>query len=254
MRKVAQRVAVSFQEVAPHFGGLAPQGKAVVTGYPVRQELVDCARDRAEARRVLAAMLGQPALGGGDGLPLVLVWGGSQGSRNINRSTWGALAEVLPHARVLHVVGTRDWALFEQQELGLAAEVAGRYHPVAYLHAEMMPALAAADLSVARAGASTLGEFPVARLPSVLVPLESVNQSANAAVLVQQGGAVLIEDEQLADRLAGVLVSLIRDETRRRQMEAALGRLARPDAAQQIAREIVALGFAGSHSTKRRSA
>jgi UDP-N-acetylglucosamine--N-acetylmuramyl-(pentapeptide) pyrophosphoryl-undecaprenol N-acetylglucosamine transferase len=256
MSKVAQRVAVSFPEVAPHFGGLAPQGKAVVTGYPVRQELVNYARDRAGARRALAAMLGRPALDGGDGLPLVLVWGGSQGSRNINRSTWGALAEVLPRAHVLHVVGTRDWPLFAAQQLGLAPEVAGRYHPVAYLHEEMAPALAAADLSVARAGASTLGEFPVARLPSVLVPLVSVNQTANAELLVKHGGAVMIEDEQLPAKLAGVLVDLIRDETRRRQMEAALERLAQPDAAQQIAREIVRVGSivgsTGKHQTGHR--
>lgn len=250
MSKVAQRVAVSFPEVAPHFGGLAPQGKAVVTGYPVRQELVDCARDRAQARRTLAQMVGRPGLDGSDGLPLVLVWGGSQGSRNINQSTWAALADVLPLAHVLHVVGTRDWPLFEAQQIHLPVELAGRYHPMAYLHGEMAPALAAADLSVARAGASTLGEFPVARLPSLLVPLESVNQSANAGLLVKHGAAVMVADEQLPARLAGVLTDLIRDERRRRQMEDALGRLAQPDAAGRIAQEIVALGGA-HHPTER---
>jgi UDP-N-acetylglucosamine--N-acetylmuramyl-(pentapeptide) pyrophosphoryl-undecaprenol N-acetylglucosamine transferase len=171
LSRLAQRVAVSFPEVAPHFGGEAPEGKAVVTGYPVRQELVDAAQDRNGARRRLAAMLEEGTLAA-DELPLVLVWGGSQGARSINQATWAALPALLPHAHVLHVIGTRDWPLYEAHVQALPlTEHAGRYHPVDYLHDAMPVALAAADLTVARAGASSLGEFPVAGLPSILVPL-----------------------------------------------------------------------------------
>ena len=117
-----------------------------------------------------------------------------------------------------------------------------RYHPVAYLHDEMMLALAAADFSVARAGASTLGEFPVARLPSVLAPLVGVNQTANADLLASRGGAVIIADEMLQAQLPETLQRLLQDPTRRFAMEDALRKLARPDAAFAIAREIVSLG------------
>jgi UDP-N-acetylglucosamine--N-acetylmuramyl-(pentapeptide) pyrophosphoryl-undecaprenol N-acetylglucosamine transferase len=129
---------------------------------------------------------------------LVLIWGGSQGSRSINQATWAALNEILPAAHILHVVGTRDWPLYEvfAAEHSLPPALAGRYHPVAYLHDEMPLALAAADLTVARAGASSLGEFPVAGLPSILVPLPmaGVNQHRNAEQLARLGAAVIIDD------------------------------------------------------------
>jgi UDP-N-acetylglucosamine--N-acetylmuramyl-(pentapeptide) pyrophosphoryl-undecaprenol N-acetylglucosamine transferase len=243
MSRVAQRVCVSFPEVAAHFGGEHPAGKAVVTGYPVRAELVRWAGDRAAARRHLGQALGLPL---DNTLPLVLVWGGSQGSRSINTATWGALADVTPLAHVVHVVGSRDWPLWlervETTRTALGAERFGRYHPVDYLHAEMAPALAAADISVARAGASTLGEFPVARLPSILAPLVGVNQQANADLLASRGGALVIGDEQLGTALAPALADLLRDEPRRRAMEQALAGLARPKAALAIAEQIVALG------------
>lgn len=243
MSKVASRVAVSFPEVAPYFGGVYPQGKAVVTGYPVRTELVERSANRAAARADLARALGRPLLEWGT--PLLLVWGGSLGSRNINQSMWKALPAVLPFAHVLHVVGTRDWEEFmtvDDTVPELSPDLAARYHPVPYLHEEMSLALAAADLSLARAGASTLGEFPVAHLPSVLVPLLSVNQQANADLLANQGGAVVIPDDALGARLAPVLVELLRDSEARDRMEANLRKLAKPDAAFAIAQEIVALG------------
>jgi UDP-N-acetylglucosamine--N-acetylmuramyl-(pentapeptide) pyrophosphoryl-undecaprenol N-acetylglucosamine transferase len=244
MSKVAQRVAVSFPEVAPHFGGLAPQGKAVVTGYPVREDLVKWASDRPGARRRLAQALERPSLEE-RGVPLVLVWGGSQGARVINQAMWAALPLVLPQAHVLHVVGTRDWPIYQTQAAELAAasgdRFSDRYHPVAYLHDEMTLALAGADLSVARAGASILGEFPVAHLPSVLAPLVGVNQNANAELLANQGGAVIVADEALPRQLAPTLQMLLQDPARRFAMEDALRKLARPQAALAIAQEIVAL-------------
>jgi UDP-N-acetylglucosamine--N-acetylmuramyl-(pentapeptide) pyrophosphoryl-undecaprenol N-acetylglucosamine transferase len=243
MSRVAQRVCVSFAEAAVHFGGEAPAGKAVVTGYPVRSDLVRWAQDRQAARRHLAQALGLPL---GDALPLVLVWGGSQGSRSINVATWEALAQVTPHAHLLHVVGTRDWPLWQERraatEATLGPERMAHYHPVDYLHGEMAPALAAADLSVARAGASTLGEFPVAQLPSILAPLVGVNQQANADLLTQRGGAVTIADEALSTQLAPTLTDLLHDTHRRSTMQAALSGLARPQAALAIAQQLVALG------------
>ena len=247
---LAQRVAVSFPDAARYFGGLAPKGKAVVTGYPVRQELVEAARDRAAARRQLAQVIDRPPANGDDGLPLVLIWGGSLGARSINGATWAALADLLPHAHVLHVVGVRDWPLAKEQMQTLRAAgvltggSARRYHPVDYLHEAMSLALAAADLTVARAGASTLGEFPVAGLPSVLVPLAGVNQMPNAQQLAGRGAAVIVEDDQLGQDLARTVVELLTQPERRAAMSQAATALAKPHAAQQIAAELKLLADA----------
>lgn len=261
---LAQRVAVSFPEVASYFGGeaqrTAGRGKAVVTGYPVRQALIDNVQggqldaaahrqNRATVRRQLADRLQRPLADpdqNGETLPLVLVWGGSQGARNINQSTWQALPQLLPHAQLLHVVGERDWPLWEawRDAHPLASDLAARYHPVAYLHEEMVWALVAADVTVARAGASSLGEFTVARLPSLLVPLLSVNQAQNAELLAKYGGGVIVADVELKEKLAPTLLALLHDQPKRVAMEAALAQLAQPEAALNIARELWRLAAA----------
>lgn len=253
LSRFAQRVAVSFPEAARYFGGLAPQGKAVVTGYPVRQELVEAARSREDARRRLAQIIDRPNMDGSDELPLVLIWGGSLGARSINLATWAALADLLPHAHVLHVVGTRDWPLAKEQMQTLrttgvlSGGMGRRYHPVDYLHESMSLALAAADLTVARAGASTLGEFPVAGLPAILVPLvlTGVNQQRNAEQLAQHGAATIIADNKLADDLARTVVELLNQPERRAMMAQAATALAKPNAAQTIADTLIDMSAKG---------
>ncbi len=175
--------------------------------------------------------------------PLILVWGGSQGSRTINQATWGALPHLLPEAHILHVVGQRDRPLLaeRQQTHPVALDWLHRYHPVAYLHEEMIAALVAADLTVARAGASSLGEFPAARLPSVLAPLAGVNQLQNAELLAHHSGAVIVQDAELEAQLAPTLLTLLDDPAKRLAMETALAGLARPEAALNIARELYKL-------------
>ncbi len=236
---IAQQVAVSFPETAAYFGA-----KAVVTGYPVRQALLDAVNNREEARQKLAAALQFDWEEGEDRLPLLLVFGGSQGSRSINQAIWSALPHLLPQAHIVHVVGVRDWPLLAEHMPVLPESLSRRYHPVDYLHDEMALALAAADLAVARAGASTLAEFPIARLPSVLVPLpiSGGHQFPNAQKLADCGGAVIIRDEALSEKLLPTLNELLADENRRLQMGADAATLAVPQAGLNIAQAIVRLG------------
>ena len=100
-----------------------------------------------------------------------------------------------------------------------------------------------------RAGASILGEFPVAKLPSVLAPLPiaGVNQRANAEVLAQHGAAIIVEDEALPQQLAPVVTDLFLHPDKLAAMAAAAGSLATPDAAANIARELYRLGQAYGH-------
>jgi len=250
---IAQQVAVSFPETAVHFGA-----KSVVTGYPVRPSLLDAVQDRAAARVRLGRALGidwdedgQESQGEAS-LPILLVFGGSQGSRSINTAIWAALPALLPLAHVVHVVGVRDWPLVAENQPGVPAALALHYHPVDYLHDEMSLALAAADLVLARAGASTLAEFPIAHLPSVLVPLpiSGGHQFPNAQKLADTGGALIIRDEELSARLTPVLCSLLRDESRRLEMGACVASLARPQAAMNIARVLIELGSGRKESSR----
>lgn len=242
---IAQRVAVSFPETAAHFGA-----KSVVTGYPVRPSLLEAVQDRAAARVRLGRALGIDW--GEDQLPILLVFGGSQGSRSINTAVWSALSALLPLAHIVHVVGVRDWPLLAEHQPEVPAALARRYHPVDYLHDEMSLALAAADLALARAGASTLAEFPIAHLPSVLVPLpiSGGHQFPNAQKLADSGGALIIRDEELSARLTPALSSLLRDESRRLEMGAAVASLACPQAGMNIARVLMELGSGRKESSR----
>lgn len=247
LSRLAQRVAVTFDDAARYFGGIYPQGKAVVTGYPVRPELIEAAQDRAATRQKLATLIDRPPLNGEDELPLLLVFGGSQGARSINQAIWAALPDLLPHAHVLHVVGTRDWPLAKEAMQNLRSTgvltggTARRYHPVDYLHDGMPLALAAADLVVSRAGASVLGEFPVAGLPAILVPypFKGVNaQDRNAEQLRKHDAAVVIDDAALSEDLERVILELLAQTERRGQMAQHAAALARPDAAARIAAQL----------------
>ncbi len=235
LSRLAQRVAVSFEEAASFFGA-----KAVVTGYPVRPELLEAAQEPKAARARL-----MEALGGVDEphLPLTLVFGGSRGARSINRAVWAGLAELLAHGPLVHVVGTRDWPLLATHRPELPEALARRYHPVDYLHRGMAWALAGADLVISRAGASILGEFPVAGLPGVLVPLPIAggHQEPNARKLVEAGGAVLVRDAELDRALVPTVSALLADPERRLQMRERLRALARPQAAQAIAAQLRSL-------------
>lgn len=258
--RLAQKVAVTFDEVAHYFGGLYPQGKAVVTGYPVRETLVKASLDRRNARlqcmrslrkewpaEFSAVSLGDFSSFETTAAPLTLIWGGSQGARSINQATWSQLEEILEATELLHVVGKRDWPLFLDENWAnitqLPEALRKRYYPVAYLHDEMSLALAGADLTVSRAGASTLGEFPVARLPSILVPLPyaGVAQTKNADMLVEHGGAIMMRDEMLKLALAPTIRDVLEDKELTRTMEQNLVNIAKPDAASNIAFELVNL-------------
>jgi UDP-N-acetylglucosamine--N-acetylmuramyl-(pentapeptide) pyrophosphoryl-undecaprenol N-acetylglucosamine transferase len=229
--RLAKAVAVSFPEVTPYF-----PGKAVVTGYPVRAELLKARKDTARTALNLDA-----------DLPLLLVFGGSRGAHSINQALVTALPQLLPICQVVHISGQLDWPAIGAAGMRMAAacaaqtgESALRYHPFPYLHDEMVQALAAADLVIARAGASVLGEFPAVGLPSILVPYPYAgqHQDANAAYLGDRGAALVVPDAELADRLAPTVLSLFTEPERLASMAAATRSLARPGAAVAIAHEL----------------
>jgi UDP-N-acetylglucosamine--N-acetylmuramyl-(pentapeptide) pyrophosphoryl-undecaprenol N-acetylglucosamine transferase len=175
----------------------------------------------------------------------LLVFGGSLGARSINRAAVEAFGAAAPCA-VLHACGRRDHA-------ELAASLARKGDAAHYhLHPYIEPfadALAAADLVAGRAGGSVL-EVAAAGLPSILVPYPHAtgdHQTANARYMEQAGAAVVIPDSELdAPRLEREVAGLLESPQRLREMALAARAAAKPDAAEVIAREILALAARGS--------
>lgn len=214
-----------------------------VTGYPTRPELRRW--DKTSARK---------ALNLAPDLPVLLVFGGSSGARSINRALFMALPELLPEMQVLHISGRLDWSEVEavrsQLSHNISPDLLQRYQAYPYLHEEMAAALASADLALSRAGASSLGEFPLFGLPAILVPYPYAwrYQLVNAQYLQENGAAVIVADSDLPDKLASTVHSLMFDRHKLADMAAAMRLLAKPHAAQQIA------GLIGSLATSGRGA
>jgi UDP-N-acetylglucosamine--N-acetylmuramyl-(pentapeptide) pyrophosphoryl-undecaprenol N-acetylglucosamine transferase len=162
----------------------------------------------------------------------VLVFGGSLGARSINTAAVAAFAGA-PY-RVLHVAGKRDFA---------DLRAPGPHYDLRDYLTPFGTALAAADLAVARAGGSV---FALAQygLPAVLVPYPHASadhQTTNARWMAEAGAAVVIPDAELTpERLRAEVDALAGDADRRRAMSEASAKLARPDAAREIAREVLA--------------
>ncbi len=219
---LADRIAVTADDSLRYL----PRAKTVVTGYPVREPFLRASRESGRKR------FGLP-----DDATVVCVFGGSLGARSLNEALAACLSDVLRRAYVIHVCGEQRLAEASDAAAALPPDRHSRYLLVPYLHdLEMAAALAAADLAVARGGASVLGEIPATGTPALLVPLpdRAVHQRENAEYLARNGAAVILENQDL-DRLPATLDALLGDPARLRQMATAARTLFRPDAAAAIA-------------------
>ena len=208
----AQRVCLAFP--LPGREG----ERYLVTGRPVPPRAAE--RDAARA-----------ALGIGPDERCVLVFGGSLGARTINHAAVAAFAHA-PY-RVLHVAGRRDFP-------DLTAP--GAHYDLRDYVTPFGEALAAADLAVARAGGSIF-ELAQYGIPAVLVPYPHAtadHQTANARWMVEGGAATVIADAGLTpEGLRAAVDEILLDDARLREMAAASARLARPDAARDVARAVL---------------
>ncbi|MCB8978972.1 MAG: UDP-N-acetylglucosamine--N-acetylmuramyl-(pentapeptide) pyrophosphoryl-undecaprenol N-acetylglucosamine transferase [Ardenticatenaceae bacterium] len=206
-----------------------PADKLVVTGYPVRPEL-RAAADLSQAE-ALASFNLQP------GRPTLMVFGGSRGAQALNRALLNILPELLQTMQIIHISGTFTWDEVEAGAKALPAALRAFYRPYPYLHEEMGHAFRAADLVVARAGASMLGESPTFGLPSVLVPLAWAwrYQKVNADYLCDRGTAVQLTDETLDEKLLPTIQTLMADPDKLAQMSQAARALDVPNGAENLA-------------------
>jgi len=229
LARFASQIALTSDESTAFYRQKTP---SFISGYPVRNEIKGWVRSEAVKHFGL-----QPDL------PTLLVVGGSLGARSINQAIISILPQLLDFAQVLHISGKLNWDEVKLRRETLPTELALRYHAYPYLHENMGAALCAADLVVSRAGASILGEYPLYKLPAILVPYPYAwkYQHTNASFLVKNNAGIILENNTLERELLPLISDLIKDRKKLTAMSEAMGKIYQPQAAEKIARAIVEL-------------
>jgi UDP-N-acetylglucosamine--N-acetylmuramyl-(pentapeptide) pyrophosphoryl-undecaprenol N-acetylglucosamine transferase len=240
---VARRVPIVLAEADSHLGLtnrlLARWARRVCLAFPIDGR--DGERYLVTGRPVPPPATDRPGARARFGLgpddTCVLVFGGSLGARTINEAAVTALAGA--DFRVLHACGSRDYAALRAR---LGPDPPANYDLREFI-TPFGEALLASDLCVARAGGSIF-EIAAHGRPAILVPYpyaSADHQSSNARWMAQAGAAVVVADAELTPaRLAGEVQALLGDRKRLEAMGRASASLARPDAAQRIADEVLA--------------
>ncbi|MBI2816134.1 MAG: undecaprenyldiphospho-muramoylpentapeptide beta-N-acetylglucosaminyltransferase [Acidobacteria bacterium] len=219
------RAFLAFQETSSYFR----PGTALVTGIPTRPEFFQVTPHRHSSPFT------------------VLIFGGSQGARSLNRAAVEALPQLESWGkdlRIVHQTGQSEYnAVREAYE---RSQVPAEVLP----YIENMPErFAEADLVVCRAGANTIAELAAAGKPAILIPFPAAanqHQLRNAEALVRIGAARLIADRELnGETLVHAISELRNDPARMVQMSRRIGTMARPDATQIIADELERLAGLG---------
>ncbi len=233
--KAASLIAIAQPSVEKIFREHAgAHTKIVMTGNPVRRSVLE--GDRAR---------GRAALGVGEDETLLLVFGGSLGAHHLNERI-AALKERLlsvPGLHVMHSTGADDFEA-TRDLLALTDAEASRWTVQPYIQ-DMGDMLAAADLVLSRAGASSIAEIAALAVPSVLVPYPHAtadHQTTNARFLVDAHAAVMFADADIDGKaFEDTLADLLASSSKRSAMRRAAKDLAQDRAAQMLADQIEAL-------------
>jgi UDP-N-acetylglucosamine--N-acetylmuramyl-(pentapeptide) pyrophosphoryl-undecaprenol N-acetylglucosamine transferase len=232
--KFAKRIAVSYKDAAAYF----KSDKVAYTGQPVRREIASPIT--AGAREFLKIE---------EGVPVVLILGGSQGARLINETVLEGLKKLVERCAVIHQTGpnnyaevkaTADAVLFDSQHKD-------RYKPFDYLNTlAMRMSAGVADVVVSRAG-STIFEIASWKIPAIIVPINeqvSHDQHTNAFAYARAGGGVVIEEKNLTPNiLLSEIERLTTDAELRARMQEAAKNFYKQDAAKLIAEEILKIAL-----------
>jgi len=219
-----KRICVAYEGMERFF----PAAKIVLTGNPVRSEIVAPSSAREEAFDFFE-------LDGGRFT--VLVVGGSLGARSVNNAMASCVRKLVENGiQILWQTGKGNTEQAREAVQNLGAGV-----KVHEFIARMDLAYAVADLVVSRAGAIAVSELCLVKKPCILVPFPFAaedHQTSNAKSLSDNGAAILLRDDVVKDKLGAEILALYSDESRRKQMTEAMAKLGRPDAAEHITNEI----------------
>ena len=220
LKDKAAKICVAYEGMEKFF----PADKIILTGNPVRQNLLDGRKSEDDGRKTL------------------LIIGGSLGARTINEAVIAGLKELTNAG--LKVVWQTGKVYYEKCKA--AWEAAGSPANIECLDflSDMPDRYANADLVISRAGASSISEICLLGKPAILVPSPNVaedHQTHNAMALVNKDAAVLVRDAEAAEKLIATALELLNDPKRLKTLQTNVLKLAQKDSAKRIAEEVIAL-------------
>ncbi len=232
MSKLAKKVAISFEEAEKYF---SPK-KIIFTGNPIRELVTRGNVERAEETFVLKK-----------NKPVILIMGGSQGSRNINNLILEILPDLLKKYQIIHQCGMNNYEEIKGKVEKINIPNLEDYHLFPFLEESIADAYTAADLIISRAGANTIAEIMAVGKPSILISLSTAasdNQTKNAFIIAKTGAAVLLDENNLtAHLLLNDINNLFNNHLKMIEMARAAKQQAHPLASRKIAEEIIKLGI-----------
>jgi UDP-N-acetylglucosamine--N-acetylmuramyl-(pentapeptide) pyrophosphoryl-undecaprenol N-acetylglucosamine transferase len=228
LAKRVGKICVAYPNMESYF----PADKIVLTGNPVRSDIMDSAAKRSEALEFFEL---------DNSKKTILVIGGSLGARTINKSIAAGVQKLVDaNYQLIWQTGKA----FHQE----ASEIAEQYkaHGIRAFDfiRKMDLAYAAADVVISRAGALSISELSLAGKPCILVPSPNVaedHQTKNAMALVQQHAAKLVKDQEADQKLISAVLELAKDEQELNILSQNILKMAKPNAAQEIVNELIKL-------------
>lgn len=224
LSKKANAICVAYENLERFF----PADKIILTGNPVRQDLIDIESKRAEAISHFKLDANKKT---------ILVLGGSLGARRINQLIEKELEKMLSqNVQVIWQCGKfyiEEYKKYNQPNVQVMAFIE-----------RMDLVYAAADIVISRAGASSVSELCIVGKPVVFIPSPNVaedHQSKNAQAIVDKKGAILLKESELDSQFSLVFEALIKDEGKQKQLSEHIKQLAMPKATKEIVDEIVKL-------------
>ncbi len=225
LSKRVQRICVAYDGLENYF----PKEKIVITGNPVRQDILNVVGKREEALNFFGLSKEKKT---------ILVIGGSLGARTINESIAGGLEKLNgKNIQLIWQTGKFFYTKAKTLTTGLDKNGISAFEFIQ----RMDLAYAAADIVVSRAGASSVSELALVAKPAILVPSPNVaedHQTKNAMALVNKNAAILITDAEAKDKLVEAAIGLIGDETKQKSLKENISKMALRNSAEKIVEEI----------------
>lgn len=240
LAKKAGKICVAYEGMEKFF----PAEKIIMTGNPVRQNLLGHSISREEAVRYLDL---DPAK------KTILILGGSLGARTINQTLTAGLDIIRKNPDIQFIWQTGKIYIEQVRDAITTTTGEAVHHPhisalpnlyVTDFIKDMANAYAAADLVISRAGAGSISEFCLLHKPVILVPSPNVaedHQTKNALALVDKDAAIYVKDAEAKEKLLSVALETVKDNEKLKALSNNIAKLALPDSATVIAKEVLKL-------------